>query len=538
MRHIRFWQFCIVAWLAFGLVGVWVNQTLQAQEQNLLTNPGFEGPYGPYVPSFVHPDCPSGTCGTAQTAAGWTPWWQTVAFLDPAIYGNPEYKPAEAKDFASRVMSGERAQQYFNFGRTSTAGVYQQVSVPANSQVRFTVWGQAWSTGRDWEGPYSDVTYSAEPTPVNMRVGIDPTGGVDPFSPNIVWSGTAHPYDQYALFSVEAQATGSVVTVFTYSSPNEPRKHNDIYWDEASLVVVGAGFAPPPVAAPAGEGDAAAAPAAVSLGIPPTATPNAEGVIYSVVGPGDSLWSMAAKAGISLQQILEYNGLGENAFVHEGQLLVTGYGTPAAAETPEPTPTPAEVATLGGNSAPVDDAASAPAPSPTPEVVVVQGGDICLTAYDDDNQNGVRDAGETLMAAVAFTISDGQAVVSNYITDGQSEPYCIRGLDAGSYRITRSRLAQETLTTAGEVAASLTDGAALNLEFGSVVGAAPAADAAAGELAAAPDAAAAPEVAPAETTGAVMDGEGASNGILIAVVVAAVLLLIAVLIIILSRRTA
>ncbi len=537
MRLTRFAQFFTLVVLGLGLVGIWVNQTTQAQDQNLLTNPSFEGPYGPYVPPAPHPDCPLGTCATAQTAAGWTPWWQTVAYLDPAIYGNPEYKPAEAKDFAVRVRSGERAQQYFNFGRTSTAGVYQQVTVPANSLVSFSVWGQAWSTGRDWSGPYSDVTYSAEPTLVNMRVGIDPTGGVDPFSPNIVWSGTAHPYDQYALFTVEARATGSVVTVFTYSSPSEPRKHNDIYWDDASLVVVGAGFAPPPVAAPAGETGDVVAPVAVALGVPPTATPDAEGVIYSTVGPGDSLWSVAAKAGITLQQILEYNNLPESAVVQEGQLLVTGYGTPAATETPEPTPTPtpAEVAAAGGNTDPTSGVAEAGAATPTLEATVAQGGDICLTAYVDSNQNGVRDSGEALLAAVAFTISDGQAVVSNYITDGQSEPYCIRGLDAGNYRITRSRLAQETLTTAGEVAASLNDGSALNLEFGSVMGAAPADEAAAAETdAVAPVA----EATQAETIGAVMDGEGASNGILIAVVVAAVLLLIAVLIIILSRRSA
>ena len=133
------------------------SQPAQAQEVNLLVNPSFEGPYSAYVPPGGHPDCPSGVCGTAQTAAGWMPWWWTVAGRDNVIYANPEYKPAEAADFAGRVRSGTRAQQYFNFGRTNTAGVWQQVTVPANARLRFSVWGMAWSTGIAWDGPYSDV---------------------------------------------------------------------------------------------------------------------------------------------------------------------------------------------------------------------------------------------------------------------------------------------------------------------------------------------------------------------------------------------
>jgi hypothetical protein len=58
-------------------------------------------------------------------------------------------------------------------------------------------------------------------------------------------------------------------------------------------------------------------------------------------------------------------------------------------------------------------------------------------------------------------------VVSNYVTDGVSEPYCIRGLTAGSYQITRSTLEVETLTTPGDWAISLTEGGLVNIEFGS-----------------------------------------------------------------------
>jgi hypothetical protein len=77
------------------------------------------------------------------------------------------------------------------------------------------------------------------------------------------------------------------------------------------------------------------------------------------------------------------------------------------------------------------------------------------------------DAGETLRAAVAFTISTSESVVSNYVTDGFSEPYCIRALPAGSYQITRSIAANEHLTTTGDWTASVTDGSETIFEFGS-----------------------------------------------------------------------
>ena len=53
---------------------------------------------------------------------------------------------------------------------------------------------------------------------------------------------------------------------------------------------------------------------------------------------------------------------------------------------------------------------------------------------DDVDGNGVQDAGDALSPAVAFTISDGQAVVSNYVTDGESEPFCVTLPGPGSLK--------------------------------------------------------------------------------------------------------
>ncbi|GAB4574217.1 MAG: hypothetical protein Kow0077_19650 [Anaerolineae bacterium] len=66
-------------------------------------------------------------------------------------------------------------------------------------------------------------------------------------------------------------------------------------------------------------------------------------------------------------------------------------------------------------------------------------GRICVTAYYDADQNGTRGPLEPLLANIVVTLQNEQAVsVGNYITDGQSEPYCFDGLAAGTYFVSFS----------------------------------------------------------------------------------------------------
>lgn len=483
------------------LVVIAWDGTSSAQGQNLLTNPGFEGQYGSYVPETAQElaDCPLNICTTAQVPSGWKPWWVKERPTDV----NPEFKPATRDVSGNRVYSGDRASQYFSFWSTHKAGLRQTVTVPAYAVVEFSVWGHAWMTESD-----SSMVSDFAGTP-NMRIGIDPTGGTNVYSPSIVWSGMKQVYDAYQPFSVRAQAQGDRVTVFTFSAPsvnpNSPEfgfKHTDIYWDEASLVVVGAGAAPAPsqpTAASGGGGATQPVQAAAAVSVAPTATPNADGVIYIEVQSGDSLWAIAARAGLTLDEILELNDMTRDSFVQPGDLLIIGYGDPPGEEsqaesTPETSSEESAVTEEASEKtaieAPVESTAEAEAASADvsqPEAAEVgasleagdatsaisiaeqsnSGASVCLTAFDDGNQNGILDSGETLRQAVAFTISDAEAVVSNYVTDGASEPFCIKGLNAGSYRITRSNLPNEVLTTPGDHSLSLTDGSSITLEFGS-----------------------------------------------------------------------
>jgi hypothetical protein len=539
MKLLRNLALALLIVAGLGLLVVETQQPAQAQGENLLVNPSFEGAYSTYDPEPDISDCPAGVCTTVQLPAGWWPWWVSQQPGDPDWKNRtPEYKPAEAP-FLNRVQEGQRASQYFTFYGTHTAGLWQRVSVPANANLQFAIWGQAWSNNED--PPTSDF-----PTNMNMRVGIDPTGGTNPFSPAIVWSPAANAYDAYVLFTVQAQAQGDTATVFTWSAPEEQRKHNDVYWDNASLTVVGAAPPPPPPAGDGGGSSGGTAPPPAPAPTGPTPTPNADGVILVEVRSGDSLWSVAARAGISLDTILELNNIGRSDFINAGDLLIIGYGDASTAEDEAAESTAAEedVAAEAGPEAaggvveeatPEAPAATAEAPEPVLIAAEEQGGTICLKTFADENQNGLPESGEAPLAAVAFTISNEGGVVSNYVTSGSEvDGYCIEGLDPGTYRITRSTQPDEVMTTPGDWAVTLIAGQPLQLTFGSYV-AAPAA----AEVAAVDNAAAAAGSIANDASAALDSEEAGSNIGVIVVVVIAVLLLVGVVLVILSaRRTA
>lgn len=186
---------------------------------NLLVNPGFEGQYGPYAgrTEFNVPE-------------GWIPWY--VQWSDADF--PPEFKPAQAP-FMNRVHGGERAQQYFKTYGTYTAGVMQRVEVAPGVNLRFTIYGQAWSHDGSKNCP---IEQSCNPADMGMRIGIDPLGGSNPRGDSVVWSPRQSPTDGWAFFTVEAASESQFVSVFTWSSPNEKRQNQDTYWDDASLEVI------------------------------------------------------------------------------------------------------------------------------------------------------------------------------------------------------------------------------------------------------------------------------------------------------------
>jgi LysM repeat protein len=225
----------ILLFVAIVTLVVW--QPVMAQGQNLLTNPGFESPFTAY----------SDALPARQVAQGWLPWY-TGGGQSASENVYPEYYPASNVSDGlgiPRVRSGTDAQQYLSFFATHDAGVYQRVTgVSQGTQLRFSAYVYVWSTSFD------DVNVSEADGGVIVQVGIDPTGGTSGDSPNIVWSSPSIQYDAYNEYSVTATASGSAVTVFVRTTVSNPVQNNNIYVDDAALVVSGASQPPTATTAP------------------------------------------------------------------------------------------------------------------------------------------------------------------------------------------------------------------------------------------------------------------------------------------------
>ncbi len=246
----------------------------QPASPNLLANPGMEGTYHqqcslktdpPWVPApypcdpHTYDTARLNLWATAQVPDGWAAWWR----VPNNNYGDPNYfntfphscqnkserQPADCRPWhnpefrdtaggpqdtgPSRRVAGENSQKYFTFYSVHEAGLYQIVGgITPGQRLRFSVWMEAWSNFGN------DPWHSAGQPTMGMKVGIDPYGGNNPWSSNIIWSPVQESFDHFSQFSVEAVAQSNIVSVWTRSQPYFAIEHNDVYVDEASLVVV------------------------------------------------------------------------------------------------------------------------------------------------------------------------------------------------------------------------------------------------------------------------------------------------------------
>jgi LysM repeat protein len=196
---------------------------IHAQETNLLVNGGFETGF-----NNVQGDQPR------NVAQGWTPWNSPRTDSMPSFQNTqPKYIAAStaiANGVSPRIRTGNDAQIYFSFYETHDGGLYQRVTgITPGTELRFSVYAYVWST------TYDDPNQSEDPGDVAFRVGIDPTGGTDATSSNVVYSTPTVAYDAYRQASVIATAQGNSVTVFIRSSVGQPVQYSYIYVDDAVL---------------------------------------------------------------------------------------------------------------------------------------------------------------------------------------------------------------------------------------------------------------------------------------------------------------
>jgi hypothetical protein len=196
---------------------------------NLLTNSGFNNPFND-IPGRVWQG------QNEQIASGWTPfyipgntydgdddasklrWMSSAQFA--AAFGGIDYK-----------IEGNQAQNMWS-SYEFDGGVYQQISGVTPGQV----YGFDIGIVTFWRGP----GYPDSNGVMFRQVGIDPTGGTDPTSNNIIWSETNADDKAWVYMDVAATAQASTITVFAkvQAPENSSFNHTDldiVYFDAAHI---------------------------------------------------------------------------------------------------------------------------------------------------------------------------------------------------------------------------------------------------------------------------------------------------------------
>lgn len=313
MRFLRF-LFIIVA-------AVLLISAASAQSGNLLQDPSFEGPYV------------SRGRADLNTPQAWGLWtvdsprnyeWQNrsdrlFAFPHPA---DPERH------------SGTNSQNLNGGYVTFTAALYQTVSVPDRANVVGSAW--AWvhtcNIAKDANGQLiADNCASAVESGVYVRVGIDPSGGQNPYAAGVVWSNNITPHQRWEQATVSATATGTSVTLFLFVTQAWPADINRAYFDDASLTVGGAGGSAAPVPGAPAVPTIVPTPATASFVSPQQARP--DGSIVHMIMPGDTMAAIAYAYGVTVDEIMALNPtLRSPRYIRIGQeLLIREAGSAPAA---------------------------------------------------------------------------------------------------------------------------------------------------------------------------------------------------------------
>jgi hypothetical protein len=192
---------------------------------------------GPYVTAF----------GEVNAPIGWTAEWYE-GFQCPGTpvwpLGRPEVTLINRAIDSSRVLNGEQALKLFTFHRCHSAGVHQRFSVTPGQMYRLIAWGHAWYSNCSRKPHYTDCALdwdceSCVGVDHELRVGLDPAGGVDPYAPTVVWSQPKAIYGGYAAPLVAvAKATGDTMTAHLFGVAPLPLRHNDDYWDGVQIAPV------------------------------------------------------------------------------------------------------------------------------------------------------------------------------------------------------------------------------------------------------------------------------------------------------------
>jgi len=253
-KPIGIWPFSwwiLIAVICFLLV-VFIYTVRAEGPYGLLNNGGFENGFYGWGPN------------DSQIPNGWEPF----VVMDPAI--PPQFRDSASFGGFTERLDGDHCLVIWSHWVPFDAGVYQRVPVTPGVAYLFQVeWAPMQSYNAEQGGMITQDGFM-------MRViGLDPTGGTDPNSPNIVWSQELWKKKRVAKdqLRVSAVAQSDTMTAFIRVKNPQPHGQDQIFVDVASLVVDPNQPVPPPppTDTPAPPTDTRVPPTTTS--IPPTDTP-------------------------------------------------------------------------------------------------------------------------------------------------------------------------------------------------------------------------------------------------------------------------
>ena len=462
----------LIVFVALFTGGMVAIQNVNAQEQgpNILVNSGFEeGHYS------------QGGLSEITVPNGWRMQWldgQAFPLIhDDLVANRPETVVWNAN---GGIPAGEEMLwrdgiftfKVFKGWAPMYAALSQDVSGLEVGR-RYRIIAPVFTDIYDWEGK---KVYPWDASHGRIRLGASPVGTAWLDEAGINYSPFFNSaYGQYQSYIYDFTATQSDMTIWVEMVASYPHVNNGFFTDIITMHALDATGAVPA----ADSGTAPQQPAGPTATPMPTPTPRADGAVVHVVGAADSFWSLAIQyAGTlemapadALTHIQELNGSPQFIFTGQELMIV------APRTEPAPEPTPEEAASAEGEAeaeaTPEADVAEADAAATaTPIAVAIAsdeetaGATICISAYNDMDQDGAKGESEAPLANVIFTVSKTDGVITTYISEGINEPHCFEGLVADTYQVQFDPPANYIATSPTNWAVSLTDGVFISADFG------------------------------------------------------------------------
>lgn len=221
----------VLAWPVRAYLPDPTPMTIAEPRSPVLLNPGFECGDGYHDQPGIHGMVPNGW--TASILAGGDPFmastqmWATMSY-DPS---DMTWEKLEGHD--SNIFMAA----YASYGQDFDAPpfdlvLYQPVSADPGTPYSLSAWMTSLCGGSTTPSDCPQDAYIAK------MAGMDPTGGVDPTAPSVVWMENRRPHTEvrWANLSLATTAQGPALTIFIRAVSPFRHHGNHVFADAVKLV--------------------------------------------------------------------------------------------------------------------------------------------------------------------------------------------------------------------------------------------------------------------------------------------------------------